>query len=515
MSINGKKSKETYHNVDQSFTFFNETKMRQKLKKEWLQLANKYQSELDLDFIDNSIDNILQDSKIYLNSSNILPNIENNANNYNNNEKNFPMINKKDNFYQSLNSNFLNDKNFNKNNFNNQRNLSQINFIDSNNNFYIKENAHRNNFKKTQKLNFNSIYAYNLKSENDLVEKIRSKDKENYLNNNNLFRTNLKFNANAHYNQANFNETGLNSHDYEHSSDNKNITKMKNTSNAYIVNNNNLFNNQNELSTLINLYNYNNSAGFKFNSSGENAINPSINLAYVKLDIYDLGQLLLYSVLGGYELIDLSSYECLHSRPENCCCLMHCYFKYETENKKHFKLKLSEMFKKFGLSFNFENFICTLTSYKFDKNLSIEILKEHFWLSEIKNKKYQKNKNLKEREDNSNVNFQQYISKNLIIESKEVFKLSNEINSKGSVINNGHVLSKKYEKFFENFNNILPKSINYFKHYNYNNFLQILNKNEHLDYIAKEMNLDKDYMLNRFKTLFDNFFLSTNFSKND
>ena len=372
--------------------------MRQKLKKEWLQLANKYQAEMELEFADNSIE-LLQDSKYYLNSSNILPVIEN--------DKFLPNINKKDNFYQSqinINSNYT-EKN-SKNNPN--KNSNQVTFCESNNNFYINNKNNNNiNKKRNQKLNFNSVYAYNLKSESENLEK-NKKQKENQ---NNLTSKNIKENYHSNDNPYNSLEK----------------TKIKN--------NNNNINNSNEISTYMNLYNYNNSSGFKFNSSGENIYNNYNNLAYLKLDLYDLGQLLIYSVMGGSDLIDISNYECYHTRSDNCCCLIHCYLKYEAEKMKNSKLKMSEILKKYGLSFNFINFVCCITNFKMAKNFCMENLKEHLWLSEIKNFNQQKNKenyskSLRDKDINSN---NKYISNRILIELKEIFKIANELNSKSSI----------------------------------------------------------------------------------
>jgi len=473
--------------------------MRQKLKKDWIQLSNKFQSEIDLDFIDNSID-MLQDSKYYLNSSNILPNID--LNNYNTNYDKLPLINKKENFYQSqinLNSNY-NDKNNFKSSLKN-KNMSVINFVESNNNFYIKDHKRTNG--KSQKLNFNSIYQYNLKSENDLIEKIKNRDRENFLNNNNQQNSiNQKINNKSN----NFYETAFNS--------NGNNYKIKNNT-LYLANNNNQ--NQNDI-TYINMNN-NNSAGFKFNSSGEHNYIYA-NLTNIKLDLYDLGQLLIYCIIGGFDLINLTDYECLHTRSENCCCLLHCYFKYETESKKNFKLKLKEIFKKFNFSHHLENFICSLTNFKLDKNINIENIKEHLWLSDIKNinsfnimKKVDTEAgNNKENEKKKSLT--NYINKNILVDFEELFKLACEINSKGSIVNNNNLV-KKFEKFFDSFNITLPKAINYIKHYNMKNYSQIINKSINLEYISKEINIDKDYLNNKLKTIFNNFFERSNSFKKD
>jgi len=479
--------------------FFNETKMRQKLKKDWIQISNKYQSEIDLEFIDNSID-ILQDSKYYLNSSNILPFIEFNNNHNTNNDK-LPIISNKENFFQSqINMNSYYHEKINNRNINN-KNSSQINFVESNNNFYIRNNKKNNG--ESQKLNFNSIYQYNLKSENDLVEKIRNRDRENYLNinqnQNNLNLNNNNQNSRSNNKCITFNDTAYNPNN------NNNSNKIKNNT-LYLANNNP---NQNDI-TYINIQN-NNSAGFKMNSSGEiQYINAS--LANIKLDLYDLGQLLIYSILGGFDIISFTHYECFHTRSDNCCCLLHCYFKYEAQNKKENKFKLKDLFKKLNLSHNLESFICSLTSYKLERSLSIEYLKEHLWLSDVNHINSNNNNRNKDKQNNTNYN-ENYNSKNnndyvnnyLLVDFDELFKLANELNNKGSIINNGQN-SKKFEKFFESYSIILPKSTKYFKHYNIKSLSQINNKNANIDYISKEINIDKNFLVGKLKAIFDNFF---------
>ena len=70
-----------------------------------------------------------------------------------------------------------------------------------------------------------------------------------------------------------------------------------------------------------------------------------------------------------------------------------------------------------------------------DKNFCMENLKEHLWLSEIKNFNQQKNKenyskSLRDKDINSN---NKYISNRILIELKEIFKIANELNSKSSI----------------------------------------------------------------------------------
>ncbi len=469
--------------------------MRQKLNREWIQNGNKYQSEIDVDFIDNSID-MLQDSKYYLNSSNIMPNIE--MNNYNSNYDKLPLINKKDNFYQSqlnMNSNYNERGNLKGNLIN--KNISQINFNESGKNFYLQDKRSNGT---SQKLNFNSIYQYNIKSDNDLIEKIKIRDRENFLNNNSQNKiSNNKMNSKY----INFNETIFYS----------NNTRMKNNT-LYLANNNNV--NHNEI-TYINLNN-NNSAGFKFSSSVENHF-INTNYAYIKNDLYDLGFLMIHCLLGGFDLFNICDYECKHNKSDNCCCLLHCYYKYQSQSKN--KLKLTDYFKRLNISYNLENFVCSLTSFKLDKNLSIENIKEHLWLSDI-NSKYinnlnkmtdykSNNVNDKERENN---NTSTYISKNLLINLEELLRFVNDINSKGSLVNNNSIV-KKYEKFFESIKNAIPKSINYFKHYNIRGYSQILNKNRNLEYICKELNIDKEFLNNKLKTIFENYLQSDLYLNNN
>jgi hypothetical protein len=469
--------------------------MRQKLKKDWIQISNKYQSEMDVDFIDNSIDN-LQDSKYYLNSSNILQNIE--MYNYNTNYDKLPLINKKDNFYQSqlnINSNYNNKSNLQGNLAN--KNMSQINFIESGKNFYVRDKRLNGN---TQKLNFNSIYQYNLKSDNDLIEKIKVRDRENFLNN---FSQNNNQNTKMNCKYNNFNETVFNPN---------NNSQIKNST-LYLANNNNI--NQNDI-TYININN-NNSAGFKFNASGENNY-INANLANVKLDLYDLGLLLIYCLLGGFDLFNFSDYECKHIRSDNCCCLLHCYYKFESNSKN--KVKLFDYFKKFNFSFSMENFICSLTNYKLDKNLSIDFIKEHLWLSDVKSK-YSSNINKIQDFENNKINniariknkTSDYISKSLLIDLEELIILANDITNKGFVVNNNNIV-KKYDKFFDSVEKVIPNSINYFKHYNIRNYSQINNKNTNLDYICKELNIDKEYLNNKLKSILDNYFQSDQYRKN-
>jgi hypothetical protein len=504
--------------------------MKQKLKREWISICNRFQGENEVDFIDNSID-ILKDSKYYLNSSNILPNIESNQYNTYNTKEFLPAINKKDNFYKSqMNSNNI------------TKISSQIGFIDSNSNFYINENpkflnnnsnnyiSNNNNNKKNQKLNFNSIYPYNLKSDSDLIEKIRTKDKENFMNNNNILNNNTNNNNNNNNNSynsynnsyqkipknSNFFDTVNNLYDYS------NNIRMKQNSHLYNNNNNNNSNiNQSNNNTYSNeqQINYNNSLGFKFNNSSYNNNCNNVNLSFVKVDTYDLGVVLLYCILGGFDLIDLSTYECKHTRSDNCCCLLHCYYKYEKENNKNSKIKLKTILKKYTASLNFEKFICALTSFKIDKNLSIDNLKQHFWLNGVK-KKSKNNfdertkvnfNNFNPNADNEN---KKYISENLLIEMKEIFKLSNEINSSGSilsVVNN----KKKFDSFISNFGNIISKSHYYFKQYNIKTFNQIINRNNHIDFISQELNLEEEFVYLKLKELYDNYFLNENVSQNE
>jgi len=478
--------------------------MKQKLKRKWINIGNKFQSENEVDFIDNSID-YLKDSKYYLNSSNILPNIE--MYNTSNTKDFLPAINKKDNFYKS-------QINQNNNNNNNTKNSSHIGFVESNNNFYINENPNKNQFlnnnnkkNQNQKLNFNSIYPYNLKSDSDLVDKIRTKDKENFMNNNsnnNIYNNSYQNNPK----NSNFFDTANNLYDYS------NNIRMKQNSHMSQHNNNNN-NNTNNNTYYEQQINYNNSLGFKFNNSSYNNNSNYVNLSFVKVDTYDLGVLLLYCILGGFDLIDLSTYECKHTISDNCCCLLHCYYKYENENNKNYKIKLKTILKKYTSSLNFEKFICALTSYKIDKNLSIDNLKQHFWLNGIK----KKSKNT--FDERTKVNFnnfenegKQYISENLLIEMKEIFKLSNEINSNGSIvsINNN---KKKFEIFIENFGNIISKSHYYFKQYNIKAFNQVMNRNNHIDFISQELNLDEDFVYQKLKDLYDNYFLNENVSHNE
>ncbi len=531
-SVYGRQTQITLN--DYNSIFFNESKMKQKLKREWITIGNRFQGENEVDFIDNSIE-ILKESKYYLNSSNILPNIEMNQYNTYNTKDFLPAINKKDNFYKSqMNSNNI------------TKNSSQIGFIDSNSNFYINENPkflnnnnnynnNNNNNKKNQKLNFNSIYPYNLKSESDLIDKIRTKDKENFMNNNNNNNNNnINNNSNSNYNNnnnnnnnsynaynnsyqkipknSNFFDTVNNLYDYS------NNIRMKQNSHLYNNNNNNIHQSNNNTNTYSNeqQLNYNNSLGFKFNNSSYNNSN-NVNLSFVKVDTYDLGVVLLYCILGGFDLIDLSSYECKHTRSDNCCCLLHCYYKYEKENNKNSKIKLKTILKKYTASLNFEKFICALTSFKIDKNLSIDNLKQHFWLNGVKKKsKNNFDERTKVNFDNFNADNEnkQYISENLLIEMKEIFKLSNEINSSGSivsVVNN----KKKFEIFITNFGKIISKSHYYFKQYNIKTFNQIINRNNHVDFISKELNLEEEFVYLKLKELYDNYFLNENVSQNE
>lgn len=505
-SVYGRQTQITLN--DFNSIFFNETKMKQKLKREWINVGNKFLSENEADFIDNSID-ILKDSKYYLNSSNILPNIEMNHYSTSNTKDFLPLINKKDNFYKSQ-MNINNNK---------QSNTSQmgLGFVESNNNFYINDNIknqflnnnnnsnnNSNNNKKNQKLNFNSIYPYNLKSDSDLVEKIRTKDKENFLNNNSTNVYNNSYQKNPK--NSNFFDTANNLYDYS------NNIRMKQNSH-YFQQFGNISNNTYSTEQQIN---YNNSLGFKFNNSSYNNNLNNVNLSFVKVDIYDLGVLLLYCILGGFDLIDLSIYECKHTRSDNCCCLLHCYFKYEKEHNKNYKIKLKTILKKYTSSLNFEKFICALTSYKIDKNLSIDNLKQHFWLNGIK----KKSKNT--FDERTKVNFSnfenegsfQYISETLLVEMKEIFRLSNEINSKGSIVSSNNN-KKIFETFLENFGKIISKSHYYFKQYNIKNFNQVMNRNNHIDFISQELNLDRDYVYQNLKELYDNYFMNENFSHNE
>lgn len=501
--------------------FFNETKMKQKLKREWINLGNKFQSENDENFNDNNNSfDIFKDSKYYLNSSNILPNIDNN-NQYNTSNKDFlPMINKKDKFYKSQMN--LNNRNNNASNNSN----SQIGSNESKKNFYVNDGSNNNtnsnslnknrnlNKQKTQKLNFNSIYPYNLKSDSDLVEKIRTKDKENFMNNNNNYTYNNNNNTNNSYN---------NSYQKNPNPNNSKFFGTENSQNNLYDYSNNINNirmkhiNNNTYSNDTN--NNNNSLGFKFNNSSYNNNINYVNLSFVKLDTYDLGVLLLYCILGGFDLIDLSNYECKHTRSDNCCCLLHCYYKYEKENSKNYKLKLKLILKKYTSSLNFEKFICALTSYKIDKNLSIDNLKQHFWLNGIK----KKSRNFEEKNEKTKTNFNninenegifQYISENLLVEMKEIFRLSNEINSKGSIVSISNN-KKKFEKFLENFGNIITKSHYYFKQYNIRNFNQVVNKNNHIDFISQELNLEREYVYEKLRECYDNYFLNENLSQNE
>lgn len=261
-----------------------------------------------------------------------------------------------------------------------------------------------------------------------------------------------------------------------------------------------------------------NSAGFKFYSSGDNHF-INANLANVKLDLYDLGVLIIYCLLGGFDLFNFFDYECGHTRSDNCCCLLHCYYKYESKSKN--KIKLSDYFKKFNFSFNLDNFICSLTNYKLEKNLCIDNIKEHLWLSDIRSRYSNNLSKIHEPESNSlndkvklDNRFPNFISKNLLIDIGELLTLTNDIDNKGSLVNN-NLTVKKFEKFFETFENIIPNSSNYFKHYNIMNYSQILNKNKNLDIICKELNIDKEYLDNRLKTIIDNYLLSHEFLNNN
>jgi hypothetical protein len=146
-----------------------------------------------------------------------------------------------------------------------------------------------------------------------------------------------------------------------------------------------------------------------------------------KLEMFDLGLVLFYSVIGGNEIIDFSQYMCSHhDNKQNlaCCCFYHCLEKSENE-KLEYKIKLTNLITK-SYSSELVSFLCELTSYSLNTNVLTK--------NKIKNHKWLMNSETKDKE--------------VLLNLEELLKVSNLMSNKPSFI--------KLEKLCENISIVLP-----------------------------------------------------------
>jgi len=117
-----------------------------------------------------------------------------------------------------------------------------------------------------------------------------------------------------------------------------------------------------------------------------------------KFDYFDIGFILIYTAIGGMEIINFTEFTCTHDSegegngidsPKNnsvlnpsqcCCCLYHCIEK--TEKKLDTKLKITNFINNKRFSQEFIDFICLCTSYDLlERNVTFSKLKNHSWLN--------------------------------------------------------------------------------------------------------------------------------------
>lgn len=209
---------------------------------------------------------------------------------------------------------------------------------------------------------------------------------------------------------------------------------------------------------------------------------------FKRLDIFDLGFMLLNCALGGLEFEDLQTYQCEHIDKNNeniftCCCLFHCINKYESSLPDK-KLKLTNIINTTNYSEEFISFLCYTTSYKFDKNFTFHKIKNHDWFKTD--------------------------SEKILISMDEVLKLSKDYYLKNDYLINKNNANRRFEKFCESLINVLSLSDNYFKYMNITNSDAIFSNHYNIDELSSELGVTKDNLMNKLKSIYDNLFENKN-----
>jgi hypothetical protein len=202
-----------------------------------------------------------------------------------------------------------------------------------------------------------------------------------------------------------------------------------------------------------------------------------------KLDMFDLGFLLIYSTMGGLEIFDASQYICSHndSRGEStCCCFFHCIENFENESSNDKKYKTTQIIKK-KYSVEFISYICEITSYRFKYNsiFSNNKIKNHPWLVSLTEKHSQASE--------MNLNLE------------ELLKVSNIMSKKISFI--------KLEKLCDSISQILPLCRSKY-HLNKNatdspgNSVELCLTSSVVEDISFNLGIEKEVLLEKIKPLY-------------
>jgi len=214
------------------------------------------------------------------------------------------------------------------------------------------------------------------------------------------------------------------------------------------------------------------------NTSPCNITNFKLFNTLKKLEIFDIGFILIQCAIGNLELIDFNEYLCKHNN--ECCCFYHCIEKEENNRKK---LMLSRLIVNL-FSEKFINFICYITSYNLNSSYSIDNIKNHEWI-------------LAKDTPNEKVNLQEIllISRDFYFHKDQHFFLKNEL---------GYL-----DKLFDNIQLILPKCHLFFKNYNISNTNDFLSfYQDNFTYLSKYFSVDRDALVGKIKVVYDNYFRS-------
>jgi len=198
-----------------------------------------------------------------------------------------------------------------------------------------------------------------------------------------------------------------------------------------------------------------------------------------KFDFFDIGYILIYSALGGMEIIKFSEYVCTHesndqkdsSFQSGCCCLYHCVEK--TEKKLNTKLKLTNFINNTRFTQEFIDFICLCTSFDLlERNVTFSKLKNHTWL-----------------------NMKEDIVPNIFEFSDLYVTYPNK---------KKNLYEKNVDNLIDVISRTFPASSSYFQDNNFQNSSAILNKeNKDLVELSIDIGVDVDTLINKLKPLFD------------
>ena len=215
---------------------------------------------------------------------------------------------------------------------------------------------------------------------------------------------------------------------------------------------------------------------YKINSKNNNKsiIDNEIVLFKVmkRLDIFDLGFMIINCAIGNLDLIDFNKYVCDHDI-NKCCCLYHCIEK--TESNK--RIKITNIINEKIFSKHFINFICCTTSYSYKKN-SPNKIKNHEWFINNQDK--------------------------ILLNINELLTLSKEFQIKKNV----HLqknLMQKFDSICESLKLVLSFCDYYFQHQRVTNSNFIFNEDneKNLQLLSEELGIDRETLISHIKPIFD------------